>query len=561
MAIIKVNTKKLSLWIAGSVAFLLIISFFFLNGFLEGVVKEYLGREIVRINESKHYNLTISDIRLNILRGNLSLIEMSALPTKEHAKLFEDGASDELVLKELMVSQADIEGLSIFNFLWDKDLDIRAFTVDNIIFNLYHNAWTKELKGIEKKKKSSFSLDSLRLPGLTSVNLSKITVENYQFNIIDKSIQDTLSSYMGDELIFSGIALKPTNKESPFFKIDDSKLELDLKKQVYNLSGGKYFISFDNFNFSTETGLLSLKNFGFKPQASRAVFASQNTYTYEIFDLEISEFDIHGVNTSTFIANGAISMDSISIDSMGLQIFKDKTKPLNTAKHKLLPNEQLKNINQPLHIKHIRVSNSHLKYSELLPKNQKMLQFELKDINADIDYITSVRDSMQTERTLAIELRANLQGAIALDVKLGMPYGTDNNAFSFSGSTKETASFKELNSIISPVLGIRFTGGRLNGMEFNGRGTPHSINGDLAMYYKDLEIQIENKKDKEKKGVNWLANSMVKSSNPNKKGKLIIGSMNYEREYYKGLPNYLWKSIQTGVVNSFNPVGNRKKKK
>ncbi len=553
-------SKKLSLWIAGSVAFLAIICLFLLNGFLEGIVKEYLGRELVRLNESKKYNLKISDIRLNIFRGNLSLVEMSALPTKEYAKLFEDGATEELALKELLVSQADIKGLSLFNFLWDKDLDISAFTVDNITFNLYRDARTTELKGIEKKKKSSFSLDSLRLPGLSSVGLSKITVENYQFNIIDKSIQDTLSSYKGDELIFSGIALKPAEKGSPFFKIDDSRLELDLKKQVYNLSGGNYFISFDSFNFSTATGLLSLKNFGFKPLASRKKFASQNTYTYEIFDLEISEFDIHGIDTSTFIANGAISMDSIIIDSMGLQIFKDKTKPFNTGKHKLLPNEQLKKINQPLHLKHVRVSNSELKYSELLPKNEKMLQLELKDINTDVDYITSVRDSMQADRTLAIDLQASLQGAIPLDVKLNMPYGTDNNAFSFSGSTKGAASFKELNSVISPVLGIRFTGGRLNGMEFNGRGNPHSISGDLTMYYKDLQIEVENKKNKEKKGVNWLANSMVKSSNPNKKGKLIIGSMAYEREYYKGLPNFIWKSIQSGIVNSFNPVGKRKKK-
>ena len=103
-------SKKLSLWIAGSVAFLAIICLFLLNGFLEGIVKEYLGRELVRLNESKKYNLIISDIRLNIFRGNLSLVEMSALPTKEYAKLFEDGATEELALKELLVSQADIKG-------------------------------------------------------------------------------------------------------------------------------------------------------------------------------------------------------------------------------------------------------------------------------------------------------------------------------------------------------------------------------------------------------------------------------------------------------------------
>ena len=81
------------------------------------------------------------------------------------------------------------------------------------------------------------------------------------------------------------------------------------------------------------------------------------------------------------------------------------------------------------------------------------------------------------------------------------------------------------------------------------------------MYYTDLEIEVENKKNKEKKALNWLANTVVKSSNPNKKGVLIIGSMEYEREYYKGMPNFIWKSIQSGIVNSFNPAGKRKKRK
>ncbi len=555
------NISKIGLWIAGSIAFIAIFCSFFLNGYLEGVVKDYLGREIDRLNQSKRYQLSIDDFQLNIFKGNLALIGISALPREEYVALFDEGKADEAVLKELKLSKAEIEGISLFNFLWDKTLDIRGFLVDELTFNIYRPAEEFKLKGIEEKKKSSFSLDSLRLPGITAIDLSEISVQNYQFNIINKAQQDTLSSYKGEALIFSGLALKPAAPDSPFFAIDDSKIGLELSKQSYQFPGGLYAISFDSFYLSAETEQLSIKNFGLKPVADRAEFSSRNTYNYEIYDVGIADFDIYGVNTNSLISSGAINLDSIGIAGLNLAIYKDKTKPFDLSKHKLMPNEQLKKINLPLHVKQLKVSNSQLKYSELQPKGGKVLELVLDSIEARVDYVTSIKDSMLTDRSLQIQLQASLQNTIPFGVDLNMPYGSDSNAFTFAGNTEATSSFKVLNSIVSAALGIQFTGGRLDGMEFNGQGNSNSISGELALYYEDLVIEVDNKKDKENKSVTWLANKVVKSSNPNKHGKLIIGVMEFEREYYKALPNYLWKSIQSGIVNSFNPVGKRKKKK
>lgn len=554
-------SKKLSLRIAGSVVFLVILLLFFLNGFLEGVVKDYLGREIERLNRNERYQLTIDDYQLNIYKGNLALIGIATLPREKYTAQFNQGLADEKVLKEIKVTRAEIKGISLFNFLWDKTLNIRGFLVDELTINIYRPGEVVKLQGIEEEKESSFSLDSLRLPGITSVDLSQISVQNYQFNIINKAKQDTLSSYQGDALIISGIALKPAGTDSPVFEIDDSKLALGLTNQAYNLPGGLYSTSFEAFHLSSETGHLFIKNYGLKPIASRDDFSRRNNYTYEIFDVEIKNFDIYGIQIHSLINTGAISLDSISMAGLNLAIYKDKTKPFNISKHKSLPNEQLKEINLPLHAKQMKISNSQLRYSELQPKGGKMLELELDSIEARINYITTVQDSMLVDRPLQIQLSASLQNAIPFSVDLKMPYLSESNSFTFSGSTKATSSFKELNSIVSPALGIRFTAGRLNGMEFNATGNPHKIKGDLALYYQDLEIEVENKNHKEKKGVNWLANTVVKSSNPNKKNMLIIGSMEFEREYHKALPNYLWKSIQSGVVNSFNPVGKRKKRK
>ncbi len=554
--------KRIGLWITGILAFIILLCSFFLNDYLEGVVKDYLGNEIDIINQSERYQLTIDDFQLNIFRGNLALIGINALPTEKYTTRFEQGQTTEKVLKELKVTKAQIKGISLFNFLWDKDLDIRGFLVDELTFNIYRPAKEFKLESIDEKKKSSFSLDSLSLPGLTSVELSEISVQNYQFNIINMAEQDTLSSYQGDALVFSGLALKPIKNDIPFFKVDDSKLALELTNQAYKFPGGLYSFSFDRFYLNSETGQLSIENFGLKPVANKAEFSRRHTYNYEIYDVEIGEFDIYGVKTSSLITSGAINLDSIGIAGLNLAIFKDKTKPFDLSKHKLMPNEQLKKVNLPLHVKQLKVSNSQLRYSELQPKGGRVMELELDSIEARVDYVTSIQDSMLTDRSLQIQLKASLQNSIPFAVNLNMPYGDPSNSFTLAGSTQGTSSFKRLNSIVSAALGIHFTGGRLNGMEFNGQGNSHAISGELALYYQDLEIDVENrKKHKDKKTASWLANTFVKSSNPNKKGKLVIGVMEFERENYKAMPNYLWKSIQSGIVNSFNPVGKRNKSK
>ena len=61
--------------------------------------------------------------------------------------------------------------------------------------------------------------------------------------------------------------------------------------------------------------------------------------------------------------------------------------------------------------------------------------------------------------------------------------------------------------------------------------------------------------EKEKKGLTWIANSVMVKSNPSDKGKLKVALIEAERVPYKGFSNLLWKSVMSGMVNTINPVG------
>ena len=48
--------------------------------------------------------------------------------------------------------------------------------------------------------------------------------------------------------------------------------------------------------------------------------------------------------------------------------------------------------------------------------------------------------------------------------------------------------------------------------------------------------------ENKKKFLSWIANTVVHSFNPGKKGKLRTAQMSFERVEYKGLGNFLWNS-------------------
>jgi len=78
--------------------------------------------------------------------------------------------------------------------------------------------------------------------------------------------------------------------------------------------------------------------------------------------------------------------------------------------------------------------------------------------------------------------------------------------------------------------------------------------------YTDLEMEIYLDDDIENKAISWVSNSFIKKSNPSKRGRTVVAEIEFERLKYKFVGNFLWKSIQSGIVNSLVPFGSRKKK-
>ena len=551
------NKRIRRLIVAISAIFLLLL---FMNIILESILKNKISSELNLLSQEDEYTLGIKDVDINIFRGHVSISDFYAKPTELFFESFAKGTIERDVLKELFVSKASLSGLGLFNLLIKKELKIDKIEIDELDYNFYRPEKKYHVNALKKENESTFSLDSIHIPGIEKIDLTEMQIEDYGLYVIDASSRDTISSYEGKELLFSGLNMDEIAGNTGYFTFDHSELELQLKQQEFDLNGGLYTISFDDLHYKYYEQEIKLIHFELKPVASTAEFSARFNQVYDIITSSVDTLLISGVDSDPLFQSGIISIEQIDIKGLKADLFKDKTKPWDLDKVTILPQKALENMQQPLHIKAVNIHNSSFVYSEKLPDTDQLVKVNLENIQGQISYITSIRDSVNNKKNLEVKLNTDLLNILPASLNISIPYNTPNDSFYVSGYSKGTTDFARLNPIVFPAIGLKFENGSLDGMNFNFIGNNTKSTGKLTMLYKDLEVEVFRENQSENKTISWVANTFIKKSNPSKRGRTVVADIDFERIEYKGFGNYLWKSIQSGVVNSLVPFGKCKKK-
>ena len=531
----------------------------FLNIIIESILKKAVKTELDSMSQESEYVLGIKDLDVNIFLGNISIIGVYAKPTASLFKSFAEGETNRDVLKQVVISQISLSGLELIDFFINKELLIDRIEIESLYYDFFRPEKKYQITAIKDDYEASFSLDSIRIPGIDKIDLTAMQIANYGIHVIDASSMDTLSLYQGKELLFSGLSMNQNNGENGYFNFDTSKLELQLKQQEFNLQNELYAVSFGELHYEIYNKEIRLIDFQLQPILSQIEFSSRFNRVYLRNECKIDTLIMTGIDSNALFDSGIISIDHIDINGLLAKTFMDKSKPWDMDRMTKMPQEFLANMGQPLHVNGVTINNSSFYYSEKLANTNDLVKFHFENLKGEINNITSIGDSLNRKKSLDLKLNGNFLNVLPVAIQINMPYKTD--AFYVSGSTKNTADFTHLNPIIFPALGMKFENGTLDGVQFNFKGNSKESEGELTMLFEDLEVEIFKKNLSENKKVSWIANAFMKRSNPNKNGRTVTADINFERLKYKQFANYIWKSIQSGVVNSIMPFGKRRKTK
>lgn len=535
---------KISLLLLG----VLLIGAVLLNPILDRSLEAYLRSKLELRKDASAYSISFEDLQLNIFQEEFQLEGIVLQP--EEALSNPDSLPDS-GLQELRISNARIEGIQLSNFFWKKDLNIHLIALDSVVLELIPGS-PEQSKG--NNPSGGLLLDSLKLPGIEQVSLGDFKIAHLTSNLQAAPGETGGSRFQSSDLTLSGIGLRDLDHtEEDKFVPDIDALTLHLGQQNYEIDDGLYRVAYDSLGYQLGTGALTIDNLAIAPGISDEEFSARQSQQYSRYSTKIKAIRMDGVSLRQLMETGGLEIPHVVIEGLESSIYMDKSKPERAKKTIPLPAHQLANIGFPLVIDTLEIAGADLDYQERLPQNDDVLKLSLNAISGEIRNIRTAANAANATDTLEVDLSIGLLGAVDLSLQSGFPYGSDR--FFFSGHTEGTSKLSTLNTVVYPTLKMQFEAGNINGMAFTAAGNTQHIKGELIMRYSDLEIRFYKANDRDYKGLSWAANALVKHSNPNRRGRLLVADIFYERDPSKGAVNYIWKGIQSGIINTFNPIG------
>ncbi|HWA32975.1 MAG TPA: hypothetical protein VG737_02545, partial [Cyclobacteriaceae bacterium] len=118
-------------------------------------------------------------------------------------------------------------------------------------------------------------------------------------------------------------------------------------------------------------------------------------------------------------------------------------------------------------------------------------------------------------------------------------------------------SMPSVNSMLVPAGNVKVESGKMEEMKFRFRYNAFRSDGELEVNYTDLKVLSLKKDDrKPNKVVSFLIGLFVKKKIDEKDARdKRLGQVQWERDSQKGILNYWWKSILSGIKSVYNLEG------
>ncbi len=513
-------------------------------------IRNLIQAEIVHFNDTKPYTFAFDNLELSLFKSSAKFQNLTITPDSVSTA---GDALDKFDHPHVSVQSLQMEELDVFAILVRKHLIIKSIAINGIEMLYQKNTGTgsKPSQQTENRTPKTILLNELK-----EIKLGRFFVDDFSFTLT-KANQDTLASYTLKEFEIDGIRLQKRSDVLGLFSINTDDLSLRLSNQRLGLAQKEYDLLLGDVQFNAKKGLLKMSDVSYGPMLSKEDLGSKYHYNVTIIESQIPNMSIYGLAIEKLFFNKGVHLDSLVLENPKFVIYKDMSKPWNKSKRPKLLSELLRDVGDRFYFKKIAFREASLDYTEKTEKQGKLLNVPMRNLDLTMGRIEQKKSS----GTLNISMDCTVFENLPLELALSFPNFNSSDDFYFTGSTGST-TFQSFNPVLLPTSGIKFEKGNLQGMTFEGKANSSRANGSLTMLYDNLRTTVFKKNQTEKnKTVSFFANQAVRSSNPSKNGRTMVGTIDFERVEYKGFGNYIFKSIESGILNSVYPLGKRKRKK
>lgn len=439
----------------------------------------------------------------------------------------------------LNVKRVSLSYLNIWKLIKNNEIKVGKIKIIEPNLNIFLLNRKELPKGekVKPDKNTRLDIDGLELRRMSILinlkNKSSISVSRLDFEIDKPLIHPDLFPDIARAIEYENVDLQI------------SSIKIENPKSFYN-------ISLQDITINNHLKSIIMSGFKMEPKFNKKTFAQKHQYQTDRFVINLHEIDIQNFDFEKLINEDIISIETININDLAMEVYRDKDRPFNFQNFPKLPQQQIRGIKQAIEIENINVRNSNIVYLERVQNASKTGRVEFKNLKAEIENFGNT-DQWIKEREFKINAQTQVCGKAFLDTQLNFPLGSDT--FFVKGQVKKSPMYP-FNDIVTPNAGIKIEDGTIDKLDFHFEANNQNSDGEMVFLYNKLEIDILKEKEsgeiKERKVLNYLVNRvLLPKQNPNKKGEEYHGVIAFDRDKNKGIFNYLWKSVFSGIKDTF----------
>lgn len=535
--------KNKKLWyIILSIVAIIIVATIFLGRYTGSIVDPFV-RSLLEETKPMGHNIEYDKIRVNLFKGSIFVKDVKIFP--------EDTLSPDKVRYNIAVATIQLTDFDVWEMLLNKSLIINDIIIEGPDFNIFLPKKTVDAINEVKERQAPKAKEQL----LTNIFLERIIISGGNFKLYRS---DTLLAATTDiNFIAQAINLKRNSLEEPigytFGDISFSLKNIDLYPQ-----SGLYDMKLGLLEASKKDSSLVLEGFKVIPKYNKTEFSKKLKFQTDRFDLKIGRIEIADIGLERWMNGEALIISKVKIDGIDADIYRDKNVPANPNLFPLFYNESFMKLKIPLYIDSLLIANSKILYGELALGRDVAGTILLDDFSLQSYNLTNQveADSIKNFMQLFVQAKIMSEGKMNIDLKL--PLEEDLHTFECSGSVG-AMDLKPLNDMLEPAINITFNGGKLNRMTFDFTANDNTSSGWMEFLFSDLDVALLKKDDDKQWGfVSLVANAVAVSNNPIEGKDLKVVEIGFERDKNKGIINYVYKTIQSGMVRTIIPSGKYK---
>ncbi|MGQ8338029.1 hypothetical protein ACUNWD_15870 [Sunxiuqinia sp. A32] len=440
------------------------------------------------------------------------------------------------------IKRMDIEGLEINENNRRDIIHSNSIVAEGAVFNFTKREQTKNSANLYELKLND---DLLTLMDEFSSN--SIHLKDAVLNINDEALNRNIKNINLDLTQFKINAL-PSGK-----LLGAEKLELSLSKLNGTDKNDWYDLSCNEFKYTSSPSTISFMGIKVKPKYSKHEFQQiipfqTDHYNGEIGLIQFTDFDLQRYLDKKELAGNQIRFENARFD-----IYRDMRKPFNEKQRPPMPQDIIGDYKLPFYFDSVKIVSSAISYSEQLDEIPDPGTIHFQNLNACLYPFTNISSRLNQNPIVNLRASTELFGKIKLNSEIQFDQLSPENYFIVKGQLSPF-DMSVLNPMTRNAALITIRSGQLNRFEFDFHANNTHSNGKLKFAYDDLKVNILSIKDgdtKESKFASFLANSlMIKSKNPRSK-ILLPDQIYYERDEKRSILNYWWKSVFSGVKNTF----------